>query len=90
MKDLSCSIDVEKYRRDTIKQFFTDVLELDETLALESSDAVVGVLSDVVLTKFAHFLDFVVQNTAEKSCANNCSSCLENCSSCRVKGGNDE
>lgn len=90
MKDLSCSIDVEKYRRDTIKQFFTDVLELDETLALESSDAVVGVLPEDVMVKFVHFLDFVVQNTAEKSCANNCSSCSGNCSSCQVKGGLDE
>ncbi len=90
MKDLSCSVNVEQYRRDTLKQFFHEVLELDENLAQQSSEAVVGVLSDDVLTKFAHFLDFVVQNTAEKSCANNCSSCSGNCSSCQVKGGNDE
>jgi len=80
---------VKKYRHKTIIRFLNRVLDIDLKKAEESADKMEYSLSDDVLTRFVHFLDFMEQcSCSEPKWVKSCKSSLktgeisEKCRSC--------
>ncbi|MCM1265189.1 MAG: metal-dependent transcriptional regulator [Candidatus Gastranaerophilales bacterium] len=71
-------INLKKYRQNTITNFLTNVLEIDNNLAMVSAENIEFSIPEVVLQKFVHFLDFMEQCSCKEpkwvtSCKNNLS-----------------
>ena len=80
---------IKKYRHKTITNFFNKVLDIEEDKAEENADAIEYSVTDDVLTRLVHFMDFMEQcSCKEPKWIKSCKSTLkdgeitENCKGC--------
>ncbi len=84
---------IKKYRHSTITNFLNQVLDIEISKAEENAEAIEYSMTDDVLTRFVHFMDFMKQCTCSepkwvKSCkaslksgklSSKCKSCSGGC-----------
>ncbi len=88
-------IQLKLYRHNTISTFLNQVLEIEKASADKNASAIEYSMTQDVLTKFVHFLDFMKQcSCAEPKWLNSCKHSLKNgqipkkCTDCvSIKGG---
>lgn len=88
-------IQLKLYRHNTISNFLNQVLEIEKTSADKNASAIEYSMTQDVLTKFVHFLDFMKQcSCKEPKWLNSCKHSLKNgqipqkCTNCvSGKGG---
>ncbi len=89
------AVQLKMYRHNTISNFLNQVLEIEKTSADKNASAIEYSMTEDVLIKFVHFLDFMKQcSCKEPRWLNSCKHNLETgelpnkCSNC-VSGCND-
>ena len=75
----SSAIEVKKYRRNTISRFLNNVLEIKKSEAEKNAKAIEYSMTEDVLVRLVHFLDFMEQCTCkEPKWIKSCKSSLKN------------
>ena len=72
-------IEIKKYRHNTIFRFLNEVLGINQAVAQKNTSAIEYSMTEDVLIRFVHFLDFMGQcSCKEPKWMNSCRSALEN------------
>lgn len=91
------TVQLKMYRHNMISNFLNQVLEIEKTSADKNASAIEYSMTEDVLTKFVHFLDFMGQCTCKEpkwlsSCKHSlkdgqlpekCSNCTQGCGGCQ-------
>ena len=91
------TIQLKLYRHNTISNFLNLVLEIDKTASEKNASAIEYSMTEDVLTKFVHFLDFMKQCSCKEpkwltSCKHSlsdgqisekCTNCVLGCDGCK-------
>ena len=91
------TIQLKIYRHNTISNFLNLVLEIDKTASEKNASAIEYSMTEDVLTKFVHFLDFMKQCSCKEpkwltSCKHSlydgkisekCTNCVLGCDGCK-------
>ncbi|MCR4880559.1 MAG: metal-dependent transcriptional regulator [bacterium] len=87
------AIEIKRYRRNTISKFLNMVLDIPEKEAEKNAIAIEYSMTEDVLTKFVHFLDFMGQcSCKEPKWIKSCKSTLQDgklskkCQACGAEG----
>ena len=87
------AVDLKIYRHKTISKFLSKVLDIEETTAEKNATAIEYSMTEDVLIKLVHFMDFMEQCTCkEPKWIKSCKQSLDNgemsakCSQCKSQG----
>lgn len=91
------TVQLKMYRHNTISNFLNQVLEIEKTSADKNASAIEYSMTEDVLIKFVHFLDFMKQcsckepkwlnsckhSLSEGQISEKCTNCVSGCGGCK-------